>query len=43
MTSNEVINAEQKNKHKIMKDVHIDETDCRKEQISILNDVLTSQ
>ena len=43
MTSNEVINAEQKNKHKIMKDVHIDETDCWKEQISIFNDVLTSQ
>ena len=28
MTSNKVINAEQKNKHKIMKDVHIAETEC---------------
>ena len=28
MTSNIVINAEQKNKHKVMKDVHIAETDC---------------
>ena len=43
MTSNEVINAEVKNKHKIMKDVHIDETDYWTEQISILNDVLMSQ
>ena len=43
MTSNKVINAEQKNKHKIMKDVHIAETDCWKEQMCILNDALISQ
>ena len=28
MTFNKVINAEQKNKHKIMKDLHIAEADC---------------
>ena len=30
MTSNKVVNAEQKNKHKIMKDAHIAETDSWK-------------
>ena len=43
MTSSKVINAEQKNKLKIMKDVHIAETDFWKEQICILNDALMSQ
>ena len=43
MTSNNVISAEQKNKHKTMKDVHIAETDCWKEQICILDDALMSQ
>ena len=43
MTCNKAINAEQKNKHKIMKDVHIPETDCWKEQICIFNDALMSQ
>ena len=43
MTSNKVLNAEQKNKHKIMKDVHNAETDCWKEQICILNDALMSR
>ena len=43
MTSNKVINAEQKNKHEIMKDIHIAETNCWKEQICILNDALMSQ
>ena len=43
MTSNKVINAEQKNEHKIMKDVHNAEIDCCKERICILNDVLMSQ
>ena len=32
-----------KNKHEIMNDVHIAETDCWKEQICILNDALMSQ
>ena len=43
MTSNKVLNAEQKNKHKIMKDVHNAETDRWKEQICILNDALMSR
>ena len=45
MTSNKVINGEQKNKHKIMKDVarHIALTDYWKEQICIINDALMSQ
>ena len=43
MTSNKVINAEQKNKHKIMKDIHIAETDCWKQQMRILDDALMSQ
>ena len=43
MTSNKVINAEQKYKHKIMKDIHIAETDCWKQQMRILDDALMSQ
>ena len=42
MTFSKLINAEQKNEHKIMKDAHIAETDCWKEQICILNDALMS-
>ena len=43
MTFSKLINAEQKSEHKIMKDAHIAETDCWKEQICILNDALMSQ
>ena len=39
MTSNKVINAEQKI-NKMIKDVHVAQTDYWKEQICILNDKL---